>query len=392
MAGAVRLAVYGLLRRRAARAVALTPCPPTRSSPPSSTTSRARSRTSRRACTCRRRRPGRPTARATSSRASPRASSSARPGPTSGTRSRSPSALRDSVQLAPHEHADDALAVIAELAMKRAASYGRAPVDAPTSRSRRRSSATRASADDDVRGLARRDVVHGADHEYGVRRALVDAVPDAVLRLPAAGAGAASTSSAASCERRSLDRTRRRHVPDESQVRFSPAPTGSLHVGGARTALFNWLFARHHGGERSCCGSRTPTSPARARSGSSGSRTRCAGSGSTGTRARPARATRFDRVPRGRGRRLLAAGHAYECYCTEDEVEASATTRRWPRAARPATTAAAATSPPTSAARSAAEGRPRSIRFRTPDEGVSTLHRPHPRRGEGRVVARSTTS
>ena len=32
------------------------------------------------------------------------------------------------------------------------------------------------------------------------------------------------------------------------RVRFSPAPTGSLHVGGARTALFNWLFARHHGG------------------------------------------------------------------------------------------------------------------------------------------------
>lgn len=32
------------------------------------------------------------------------------------------------------------------------------------------------------------------------------------------------------------------------RVRFAPAPTGSLHVGGARTALFNWLFARHHGG------------------------------------------------------------------------------------------------------------------------------------------------
>src|SRR5215207_3755939 len=30
------------------------------------------------------------------------------------------------------------------------------------------------------------------------------------------------------------------------KVRFSPAPTGSLHIGGARTALFNWLFARHH--------------------------------------------------------------------------------------------------------------------------------------------------
>jgi glutamyl-tRNA synthetase len=32
------------------------------------------------------------------------------------------------------------------------------------------------------------------------------------------------------------------------RTRFAPSPTGYLHVGGARTALFNWLFARHHGG------------------------------------------------------------------------------------------------------------------------------------------------
>ncbi|HAA89655.1 MAG TPA: glutamate--tRNA ligase [Peptococcaceae bacterium] len=33
------------------------------------------------------------------------------------------------------------------------------------------------------------------------------------------------------------------------RVRFAPSPTGSLHIGGARTALFNWLFARHHQGK-----------------------------------------------------------------------------------------------------------------------------------------------
>src|SRR5207249_6336614 len=33
------------------------------------------------------------------------------------------------------------------------------------------------------------------------------------------------------------------------RVRFAPSPTGYLHVGGARTALFNWLFARHTGGK-----------------------------------------------------------------------------------------------------------------------------------------------
>ncbi|HBZ56364.1 MAG TPA: glutamate--tRNA ligase, partial [Syntrophobacteraceae bacterium] len=32
-------------------------------------------------------------------------------------------------------------------------------------------------------------------------------------------------------------------------TRFPPSPTGTLHIGGARTALFNWLFARHHRGK-----------------------------------------------------------------------------------------------------------------------------------------------
>src|SRR6266705_3167878 len=35
----------------------------------------------------------------------------------------------------------------------------------------------------------------------------------------------------------------------EIRVRFAPSPTGYLHIGGARTALFNWLFARHHRGK-----------------------------------------------------------------------------------------------------------------------------------------------
>ena len=33
------------------------------------------------------------------------------------------------------------------------------------------------------------------------------------------------------------------------RVRFAPSPTGYLHIGGVRTALFNWLFARHHKGK-----------------------------------------------------------------------------------------------------------------------------------------------
>jgi glutamyl-tRNA synthetase len=38
-------------------------------------------------------------------------------------------------------------------------------------------------------------------------------------------------------------------MSSDVRVRFAPSPTGYLHIGGARTAFFNWLFARHHGGK-----------------------------------------------------------------------------------------------------------------------------------------------
>ncbi|MEC4674981.1 MAG: glutamate--tRNA ligase, partial [Nitrospirota bacterium] len=38
-------------------------------------------------------------------------------------------------------------------------------------------------------------------------------------------------------------------MSENVRVRFAPSPTGYLHIGGVRTALFNWLFARHHGGK-----------------------------------------------------------------------------------------------------------------------------------------------
>ncbi|MDR9484494.1 MAG: glutamate--tRNA ligase, partial [Sediminimonas sp.] len=38
-------------------------------------------------------------------------------------------------------------------------------------------------------------------------------------------------------------------MPDQVVTRFAPSPTGFLHIGGARTALFNWLFARGRGGK-----------------------------------------------------------------------------------------------------------------------------------------------
>src|SRR5512136_2550514 len=38
-------------------------------------------------------------------------------------------------------------------------------------------------------------------------------------------------------------------MPRSVRTRFAPSPTGALHIGGVRTALFNWLFARATGGE-----------------------------------------------------------------------------------------------------------------------------------------------
>jgi hypothetical protein len=105
-----------------------------------------------------------------------------RPGPNVGYAMLLAARLRDSISLAPHEHEADALAVIAELAMKRSASYGRAPtmpdVDIAAALLGYRGEV------DDTFAAWRCRVVHGADHDYGVRRAFVDAVPDAVLRLP----------------------------------------------------------------------------------------------------------------------------------------------------------------------------------------------------------------
>ena len=38
-------------------------------------------------------------------------------------------------------------------------------------------------------------------------------------------------------------------MSDKVITRFAPSPTGYLHIGGARTALFNWLYAKHTGGK-----------------------------------------------------------------------------------------------------------------------------------------------
>jgi hypothetical protein len=110
-----------------------------------------------------------------------------RPGPNVGYALTLADRLTERISLVPHESAHDALSVVAELGMKRAASFGRAPTMADVE-----AAATLLGYLGEVdAGFAawRGTAVHGADHEYGVRRAIVDAVPDAVLRLPPQVAG-----------------------------------------------------------------------------------------------------------------------------------------------------------------------------------------------------------
>jgi len=88
--------------------------------------------------------------------------------------------------LGAHEPASDAVAVVAELAMKRASSYGRGPttgdVDLAMTILGYQGDPDPAFAD------WRAHAVHGAHHEYGPRRRLVDGVPEAALRTPPSGA------------------------------------------------------------------------------------------------------------------------------------------------------------------------------------------------------------
>jgi hypothetical protein len=105
-----------------------------------------------------------------------------RPGPNVGYAITLASRARDRLALGAHESADDALAVLGEVAMKRAAAFGRAPVmtdiDVASSLLGYKGEV------DPVFVQWRTQAVHGAQHEYEARRAIVDAVPDAVLRMP----------------------------------------------------------------------------------------------------------------------------------------------------------------------------------------------------------------
>jgi hypothetical protein len=101
------------------------------------------------------------------------------PGPNVGYALTLANRLADKWQLGAHERRDDAVAVVAELAMRRASAFGRAPVATDVE------FASQILGYDAAPSLSewREHVVHHAAHDYPTRRTVVDAVPDSVLRL-----------------------------------------------------------------------------------------------------------------------------------------------------------------------------------------------------------------
>ncbi|MGD9496108.1 MAG: glutamate--tRNA ligase [Armatimonadota bacterium] len=164
----------------------------------------------------------------------------------------------------------------------------------------------------------------------------------------------------------------------EVRTRFAPAPTGNLHVGGAHTALFAWLFARHEGGKfilriedtdelRS-----TEQSLAAIYEG-----LRWLGidwdegpdiGGPYGPYIQSQRLELYgDHIGR-----LLDAGQAYRCFCTPEQLEQQREIMR-ARGMPPRYSGQCRDLPPEEADRLAAEGRPWCVRFRTPETGTTVI-------------------
>ena len=104
------------------------------------------------------------------------------------------------------------------------------------------------------------------------------------------------------------------------RVRFAPSPTGYLHVGGARTALFNWLFARHTGGTMVLRIEDTD------RERSTEAHTRVILDGLTwlgiGWDEGPYFQGEYGPRHQADAERLVAEGKAYRCFCTREELDA----------------------------------------------------------------------
>jgi len=160
------------------------------------------------------------------------------------------------------------------------------------------------------------------------------------------------------------------------RLRFAPSPTGYLHVGGARTALFNWLYARRHGGtfilriedtdvERSSEDMVTGILESMTWLGLDWDE----GPGVGGPHAPYLQTGRLDKY-RAAAASLVASGHAYYCYCRPEDLKSK---RDAAQAAGAAWTydRTCRALPPDEVARREAAGLPRAIRFFVPEGRTS---------------------
>jgi glutamyl-tRNA synthetase len=167
-------------------------------------------------------------------------------------------------------------------------------------------------------------------------------------------------------------------MSDKVRVRFAPSPTGSLHIGGARTALFNLLFARHNNGTFILRIEDTDTERSTEESANQIVRSLKwlgldwdEGPEKGGGYGPYFQSQRLD-IYRREAQRLLDEGKAYYCYCTPEELaerrEAALKAGRAPRyegCCRNLT--------PEERAKFEAEGRKPTIRIKVPAEGQTVV-------------------
>ncbi|HJS48348.1 MAG TPA: glutamate--tRNA ligase [Gemmatimonadales bacterium] len=171
-------------------------------------------------------------------------------------------------------------------------------------------------------------------------------------------------------------------IPGSPRVRFAPSPTGYLHVGGARTALFNWLFARKTGGTFILRIEDTDKDR------STAAHTQVILDGLAWLGLQWDEGPHFQGAEGARHRadvdRLLAAGRAYPCFCPPEVLDAQR------KAADAAHTAfrydrRCLALPREEVERRRAAGEPAAIRFRMPDDEIAWDDAVH-----GRISFRGT--
>lgn len=155
-------------------------------------------------------------------------------------------------------------------------------------------------------------------------------------------------------------------MSDQVVTRFAPSPTGALHIGGARTALFNWLYARGRGGKFLLRIEDTD----RARSTPENRQAILDGLTWLGLDWDGEPISQFDRAPRHAevARQMLATGRAYKCFSTQEEIES------FREAARAEGRSTLFRSPWRDVPETDHPDAPYVIRIRAPRDGATTIH------------------